>query len=202
MSDFTIRKMVESDVSNVSFIHIKAFKNFFLTSLGKGFLETYYSACLKHQHTIAFCAEDLQGNLVGFATGSSWAKGYHRSIFMNNIFSFLTSLAVSIVKKPPILIRLFKNLEKNKHKYDMGEYAELLSIGVNPDYKGGGVGRELLTVFHDEVRKRGGVKVALTTDKLNNDPVLAFYAKAGYETFYEFTTYPKREMYKLMAIID
>ncbi|MBA4258957.1 MAG: GNAT family N-acetyltransferase [Chitinophaga sp.] len=202
MSDFTFRKMQESDVTKVSLIHTKAFHNFFLTSLGMGFLETYYSACLKHQHTIAFCAEDQQGNLIGFATGSSWASGYHKSIFLKNIFSFLASLAISILKRPQILIRLIRNLEKNEHKNDTGEYAELLSIGVNPNYKSGGVGKELLTVFHDEVKKRGGVNVALTTDKFNNDAVLAFYKKCGYTILYDFKTYPKREMYKLIAILD
>lgn len=201
MSDFTFRKMLESDIIKVSSIHTKAFKDFFLTSLGIGFLETYYSACLKNPHTIAFCVEDQKGHLIGFATGSSWAKGYHKSIFLNNIFSFLASLAVSILKRPQILIRLIKNLEKNENKNDTGEYAELLSIGVNPDYKGGGVGKELLTVFHDEVKKRGGTKVALTTDKLNNAAVLAFYNKCGYTILYDFETYPKREMYKLISIL-
>lgn len=202
MSDYTFRKMQESDINEVSLIHTKAFNNFFLTSLGISFLKTYYSACLKHQHTIAFCAEDKQGNLIGFATGSSWAKGYHKSIFLNNTFSFLASLAFSILKRPQILIRLVKNLEKNENRNDTGEYAELLSIGVNPEYKGAGIGKELLTVFHGEVRKRGGGKVALTTDKYNNEAVLSFYKKAGYETFYEFKSYPQRVMYKLIAIID
>lgn len=202
MTDFIFRKMIESDITKVSLIHTKAFKDFFLTSLGKNFLETYYRACLKHQHTIAFCAEDLQGNLVGFATGSSWAKGYHKTIFLNNLLSFISTLVFSIFKNPQILIRLMKNLEKNENKNDTGEYAELLSIGVNPDFKGGGVGRELLQVFHAEAKKRGCVKVALTTDKINNDAVLAFYKKCGYKTLYDFTAYPNREMFKLIAILD
>jgi len=202
MSDFIFRQMRESDVSKISLIHTKAFKDFFLTSLGRGFLETYYSACLKHQNTIAFCAEDIEGNIVGFATGSSWAKGYHKSIFLNNMLNFIASLAISILLKPQILVRLFKNLEKNENKNDKGEYAELLSIGVNPDYKGGGVGKELLILFHKEVKSRGGKKVALTTDKLNNDVVLAFYKKSGYTILYDFITYPKREMYKLITVLD
>ncbi len=202
MSDFRFRKMVESDVIKVSLIHTKAFKDFFLTSLGMNFLKTYYRACLKNQHTIAFCAEDNMGNLVGFATGSIWAKGYHKTIFLNNIISFIASLTFSILKNPRILIRLVMNLEKKENTNDTGEYAELLSICVNPDYKGGGVGKELLMVFHLEVKKRGGVKVALTTDKLNNEAVLAFYKKCGYTTLYDFIAYPKREMYKLIAIID
>ena len=201
MGGFTFRKMKESDVHKVSLIHTMAFKNFFLTSLGINFLSTYYRACIKNTNTIAYCTEDQYGNMIGFVTGCDWAKGYHKTIFFNNILRFGVSLAWSILKKPTILLRLAKNMEKNSDKADTGEYAELLSIGVNPEYKGSGVGRELLNLFHHEVKRRGGSRVVLTTDKLNNEAVLGFYKKAGYEIFYEFTTYPDREMYKLMSVL-
>lgn len=201
MSSFNFREINISDVQNVSLIHTYAFKNFFLTSLGIDFLKTYYRACIKNKNTIAYCAEDQYGNMVGFVTGSSWAKGYHKTVFLNNISQFLISLFWSFVNKPSIFLRLVKNIEKNHHENDNGEYAELLSIGVNPDFKGSGVGKELLNLFHQGVRSRGGLRVVLTTDKHNNDAVLAFYKKAGYEIFYEFTTYPNRNMYKLISIL-
>lgn len=202
MSEYKFRKMVFSDVKEVSLIHQAAFKNFFLTTLGIRFLETYYEACLTNDNTIAFCALDNNGKIVGFATGTLLAKGYHKSIFLRHWFVFLASLAISIVKKPSILIRLARNLEKNERKDDKGDYAELLSIGVDPSCKGGGVGKTLLNFFRQEIKKRGGNKIVLTTDKLNNDSVLGFYQKAGFETYYEFSTYPNRKMYKLIALLD
>lgn len=202
MSEYRFRKMEYSDVKDVSLIHQAAFENFFLTTLGLKFLETYYKACLKNSQTIAYCAEDSKGKIVGFATGTLLAKGYHKTIFLKNWFFFLASLAISIVKKPSILIRLAKNLEKNERNDDKGDYAELLSIGVNPSCKGGGVGKALLNIFCQEVKNKGGSKIVLTTDKLNNEAVLGFYQKAGFEIYYEFITFPNREMYKLIALLD
>lgn len=202
MSEFSFRKMESSDVKEVSLIHKAAFKSFFLTTLGIRFLETYYKACLSNSQTIAYCALDSDGRIVGFATGTLLAKGYHKSIFLKHLFVFLSSLAISIIKKPNILIRLAKNLEKNEREDDNGNYAELLSIGVDPSCKGGGVGKILLNIFCQEVKNRQGSKIVLTTDKLNNDAVLGFYKKAGFDIYYEFKTYPNREMYKLISFLD
>lgn len=202
MSEFSVRKMESSDVKEVSLIHKAAFKNFFLTTLGIRFLETYYKACLSNNQTIAYCALDRDGKIVGFATGTSQAKGYHKSIFLKHWFVFFSSLAISIFKNPKILIRLAKNLEKNEREDDNGNYAELLSIGVDPNCKGGGIGKILLNKFCQEVKNKQGCKIVLTTDKFNNDAVLGFYKKAGFDIFYEFKTYPNREMYKLISFLD
>lgn len=202
MSEFSFRKMEFSDIKEVSLIHKAAFKNFFLTTLGLSFLETYYKACLTNEKTIAYCALDRDGRIVGFATGTSLAKGYHKSVFLKHWLIFLSSLAISIVKKPNILIRLAKNLEKNEREDDKGNYAELLSIGVDPNCKGGGIGKILLNAFCQEVKNRKGSKIVLTTDKLNNDAVLGFYQKAGFDIYYDFKTYPNREMYKLISSLD
>lgn len=202
MSEYSYRKMESTDVKEVSLIHQAAFENFFLTTLGLSFLETYYKACLKNQYTIAYCALDKDGKLVGFATGSLISKGYHKSVFLHHIFPFLISLAISILKKPTVLVRLAKNLEKTDQKDDDGDYAELLSIGVDPSCKGGGVGKTLLNYFKQEVKNRGGRRIVLTTDKMNNDAVLGFYKNLGFMIFYEFIAFPKREMYKLIAFLD
>lgn len=186
------------DFRAMAAIHNQAFSGFFLTSLGLRFLETYYKACIQHPVSIAVCALDDNGSMLGFATGSLQSAGYHWSLLFHNPFRFLAAALRSVVSKPSVLFRLAKNLDKNHSETDDRNYAELLSIAILPQLKGSGAGKALLKMFEEEAKLRGGRKIALTTDYENNQRVIAFYQKSGYEIFYDFVTYPDRHMYKMI----
>ena len=74
------RTLKPSEYRVLSVIHELAFGQFFLTSLGMRFLETYYKACLKSNDSIAVCAVNDNNKIIGFATGSVKAKAYHNKI--------------------------------------------------------------------------------------------------------------------------
>ena len=190
-----------NDFKVLAAIHQQAFSGFFLTSLGIKFLETYYKSSLEDDRSIAVCVIDEAGIIQGFATGSIQAAGYHRRLFQKNIFRFLSAALRSALHNPSVLVRLAKNLDKNPSKTDDRNYAELLSIAILPRLKGSGTGKALLELFEEEVTKRGGHKIALTTDFENNERVIAFYRKCGYEIFYHFVTYPNRHMYKMIKTL-
>ena len=117
---------------------------------------------------------------------------------------FLTTLGYSFLKTyyKSCAKRLFKNLGKGKNvNNDDGNYAELLSIGVSPDKNGLGIGQKLLVEFENKVKEKGINVITLTTDADANDNVLKFYKKSGYEVYYEFVTYPRRKMFKLIKKI-
>ena len=196
------RKANWKDFKVLASIHHLAFKDFFLTSLGKGFLELYYKACLKSNGSIAICAVNEQNTVIGFASGSLHAKGYHKKIILSNLTSFIYSGLVIALTNPASIIRLIKNIDKTPSPEDDRNYSELLSIAVLPELRGSGTANELLKMFEKEVANRGGNRIALTTDYNNNDRVLAFYKKNSYHIYYEFITYPKRKMYKMVKIIE
>lgn len=179
-------------------IHLDSFKGFFLATLGKSFLLTYYKAVLGSNETIAVCAVDDEGKFLGFGTGCVQAKGYHKRLICHHLFTFIFQGLVLIFTKPKALRRLVMNLDKISNKNDDGNYAELISIGVSHTSKGIGVGKQLVKKFEEEARKKGCKKIALTTDYYNNQEVLAFYLHSGYKVFYEFAAYPNRRMYKLI----
>ncbi len=192
------RKPAVSESKILTQIHLEAFEDFFLSTLGSGFLNTYYSACLKSTESISICTVDDNGRLIGFSIGSAKAKGYHKRLVKQNFLAFFLQGIAILFSKPYALWRLVLNMEKNKINDDDGNYAELLSIAVSPNAKGAGIGKEMIAHFEAEAKTKGCKKIALTTDYYNNDDVIAFYRKSGYEVFYEFTTYPNRKMYKLI----
>jgi len=189
-------------VDKLTEIHTEAFKEFFLTSLGTGFLRTYYMASLKSRESIAFVAIDTEGRITGFSSGCAKAAGFHKRLILSNIIPFLLQGILITFTKPKSLLRLMRNLDKNNDTADDGNYAELLSIAVLPSCKGEGIGKEVIQAFEAEAKKRGCAKIALTTDLEGNQDVLSFYNKSGYKIFYEFITYPNRKMYKLIKQIS
>lgn len=192
------RKAFPSDYKQFGDIHIQAFKGFFLTTLGINFLYTYYFSCLKNKKTIAVCAYNENNEIVGFASGSVWSKGYHKSIILSNPIRFGMAALRIFFTKPLALVRLLNNLTKNNNEVDKGDYAELLSIGILPSYKGKGIGKQILIEFEKEAVICNSKRISLTTDCYNNENVLQFYKKLGYEVFYDFLTYPNRKMIKMI----
>lgn len=192
------RKVNISESKELAAIHLKSFKDFFLSSLGKRFLNTYYTACLKSKETIVICAVDGNESLIGFSVGCIRSNGFHKRLIKQNFASFMLQGIVIFVSKPKAIIRLISNLGKNADKEDDGNHAELLSIGVLPNYKGQGIGKELIKRFEEEAIVRGCKDLALTTDFDQNNKVISFYKSTGYTIYNEFTTYPARKMYKFI----
>jgi len=179
-------------------IHLDAFIGFFLSSLGKRFLNAYYNAALKSDESIAVCAIDDDLQIQGFGTGCVISKGYHKRLIFKNLFTFLFQGIIILFSNPKALMRLFRNMDKITNKNDDGNYAELISIGVTHKCKGAGVGKALIKMFEGEAKSRGCKKITLTTDYYNNEEVVNFYLHSGYKIYYEFYTFPKRKMYKLI----
>tara|TARA_R110002050_G_scaffold296359_1_gene456220 strand:+ start:14815 stop:15447 length:633 start_codon:yes stop_codon:yes gene_type:complete len=188
--------------SSLVAIHQEAFHDFFLTDLGPRFLGEYYHAVLKNPGSIAVCAVNDEGQLIGFATGSQSATGYNRRLLLSHWPAFMVQTVRLLFTRPRAILRLLKNMEKQAFAGDNGQYAELLSIAVLPSAKGLGVGKGLLQCFEETALRHGCRKVSLTTDYHDNESVVAFYRKNGYTTFYEFVTYPNRRMYKLIKKLD
>lgn len=193
-----VRLIKYDEYPRLTQIHVKAFEGFFLTTLGVGFLNTYYKSCLKSKEIIAVCITDEFDVIQGFGIGCTHSSGFHKRLVLRNIFSFMLQGIVIFFTRFSAIFRLLKNMEKNADVKDDGNYAELLSIAVLPELKGIGAGKLLIAKFEEEALKKGCRLITLTTDFHKNDDVISFYLKSGYEIFYKFTTYPKREMYKLI----
>jgi len=197
-----IRDLNISDVKKIAEVHEKSFKDFFLTSLGRQFLETYYAASINNNTSIGIGLFDNEEKLCGFATGTSKSLGYHKTLLFQNSFLFFKSLLFVSLSRPKVIFRLFKNINKKSDKKDDKQYAELLSIAMLPDLKGSGYGKILLDEFEKKAKCHSASKIALTTDYNNNDNVVKFYNKSGYEVYYDFIAYPNRHMYKLIKKLD
>lgn len=197
-----IIKAQGKDIPDIVAIHIKAFPDFFLTTLGESFLKLFYRSVLKSSDGILLIGK-TDGETIGFCAGTLLSAGFNTRLIKNNLMGYVGQGIKLLFTHPIRIWHLFKNMTKeNASVGDKGEYAELLSIGVDPEKQGGGVGKEILVALEEEVSRRGGVKLSLTTDYNDNEKTIGFYHSLGYREWYDFVTYPNRRMYRLVKDIE
>lgn len=196
-----IRAATTKDVPQIVNIHMNAFEGFFLTTLGRSFLSFYYNAFVNSKDGIVLCAI-VDNDVYGFAAATKQCKGYNSNLIKTNFVRFIGLAIKLLFTKPSALIRLAKNLSKKSDVVDDPEdYAELYSIGVAEKTQGKGIGKKLLATIEEKMKNEGVEKVSLTTDFYNNDSTIAFYRTMGYQTLYEFTSYPNRKMYRFIKLL-
>lgn len=196
-----IRKATINDVDSIVDIHLDAFNGFFLTSLGPAFLKFYYTCFVKSSETVTMVAEE-EDMVYGFSASTKVCKGFNSRLIKNNLFAFGMLSLKMLFTSPKALIRLAKNLTKTGEGVEDNEdYAELYSIGVSKSAQGKGVGKKLLAASEEILKKEGVRRVSLTTDFDHNEQAIGFYHSMGYETMYEFITYPNRKMYRLIKTL-
>lgn len=194
-----IRKARLEDVNSIVRIHLSAFESFFLSSLGEHFLRLYYSTFINSKNGVVFCAERDEC-IVGFSACSYKSRGFNSSLIKENLIKYGLEFILLLFSNPKAIIRLVKNLNKESDDTsinDNGGYAELYSIAINPTNQGEGIGKILLTTTESEVKKYNNM-ISLTTDFYNNEKTIGFYRSLGYKNYYDFVTYPKRRMWRLI----
>lgn len=189
------------DSDQIVDIHIQSFKNFFLTTLGRQFLITFYKSFIKSNEAVTVVSYDESGDLTGFAMGSVRAAGFYKRLLLTNIMCFSIETARLLFKNPGAIIRLTRNLTKSGEKETNRDYSELLSISTLPEFKGQGVGNQLLEAFESRVKEKSGYFISLTTDYYNNEDVVRFYTRCGYKVAEDFITYPDRRMYRMIKAL-
>lgn len=197
-----VKSIPLNEIDKVVTIHQAAFEGFFLTELGHDFLKLYYSSLAASESGILKgCYED--GQLLAFSASALHAAGFNKKLIKENFSKFFVFGVKFLFKDFRILVRLLKNFSKNNNDThnDNGNYAELLSIGVDTNQQGKGLGKSLLVQLEEDVKAKGIFILSLTTDFFDNDKVVGFYKTMGYEVFYDFTTYPNRRMYRMIKTI-
>jgi ribosomal protein S18 acetylase RimI-like enzyme len=191
-----VRYASSHDLAEIVRIHLDRFENFFLSSLGNGFLEVYYRSFLK-KPGVLLVLED-EGKIQGFASGCPSNTGFYRKLLKANIASYFIVGIKLLLVKPKALLRIFTNMKSSGRGSLI--YAELLSIATVKNKKG--YGSVLLNAFEVEMTKlkesHAINALSLTTDFENNEKAIRFYKGNGYKESSVFESYEKRKMYRFI----
>lgn len=186
---FASRQIQVEDLSQVAALHQKAFTDSALTKLGREPVRRYYEWQLSGPHEcyaisvfdqnntlLGFCFSGIfRGSLYGFLRKNRkflvrWILTHPRLI-TNQLVQDRIKLAWNIFRKKPIKKPL---IQKEQYR-SFG----VLSIAVDPERQGLGIGKTIMALVEQEARIKGFLQLNLTVHPTNRCAI-AFYEHCGW----------------------
>lgn len=191
-----IRNAEIEDIQKVVEIHLKAFKGFFLSFLGEGFLKHLYKHFIIHNNSNLLIAKQ-DAEIVGFVAYSANLSDFYKTLLKQNFFSMGWYSFCGACRNPKIILKLLRSFTYSKAAKKEEKYIQLSSIGVLPEIKSG-VGSILISGMkkdiEDNFKEQGYSYIHLETDAIENESVNNFYKKNGFEYYETFVTAEGRKM--------
>ena len=173
-----IKVLNVDDTMEMSRVHMEAFSTFFLTSLGPLFVKRFYEAVLVTEkgYGIGFVEN---GKLGAFAVGAFEKEGFYRNVVKKHAVKLIFAALPAFLKKPNRAFRIMKAFTAQPYNDSNKNGGVLLSICVDTQLKGRGMGKLILSAFEEKMWE-GASLLYLTTDAEKNQDVNQFYLSQGY----------------------
>lgn len=195
MGGYAVRDIQADDVRSVVTVHLRAMPDFFLSSLGSGFLRTYYASVIVDQTAIAAVAVDeTSGDIAGFVVGSRNPAGFYGRLLRERWLHFAVASIPALLRNPAAALRIARATRYPSSQPEGEGVGGLYSIAVLPEVQGLGVGRLLVDRFLLEARAGGLSAVYLHADAEGNDGWNALLVKTGWQLRKTFSTPEGRSM--------
>lgn len=175
-------------------MHMKSFKGFFLTFMGRGFICRMYASYVEDDNSFLLAAVE-DGRAVGFAACTMNASGLYRFMIKRHFFPMLGCCAAAFFKKPGLVIKRIGRFMKKETKASGEPALRLSSIGVLPAFQSRGIGTALIK----EIKSRTDFDryyISLDTDAVGNEKATGFYENNGFVRRREFSALEGRRMYE------
>ena len=199
---YKIEEMKHGHISKVVEVHLAGFLGFFLTFLGPSFLRELYSSLIEDPYGVCLVALEAD-EVVGFAAGTSRSSGIYSRLMRQRLIRFALAVLPAVLKKPTIIPRLLRGVTDPQSQPASDEKrGRLMSIAVDPQQQGKGIGKLLVSEFLELASQRGARQVDLTTDKVDNQPTNLFYQRLGFIIERSYTTPEGREMNQYLIDLE
>jgi len=175
---FNYNKASLEDAKTIALLHKQGIPTGFLSKQSSAFLEALYHYLIVHE--IVYVAKDKE-QVIGFIAVSINTSGLYKRFLKSNVL-LLVKFALQNIFSVKFIKKAYETLgapKKTRIKEMQEELPELLSIVVDGDYAGKGIGKELLICAEKEL-------VSLQKDKYKvlvgaNLEANQFYVKNGFE---------------------
>lgn len=182
-------------INDIVSIHLNTFTGFFLTFMGRGFLNQMYRSYCDHSESGLLVAED-NGKAVGFLAYSGNFSGLYKFMIKTRLIPFGWYSVGAFFRRPSAFMHIIKAFLKPSEVKREEKYVELSSIGVDPAVKSKGVGSLLIDELKKIVDFNKFAYITLETDAVNNDGAIHFYEKNGFVRERMYETDEGRKMYE------
>lgn len=190
-----IENTEKDTINDIVSIHLSTFTGFFLTFMGRGFLNVMYRSYTEYSNSGIFVAFEEE-KPVGFLAYSGDLSGLYKYMIKKRLISFGWYSLGAFFRKPTVFIRLVRAFLKPGETKREEKYVELASIGVDPNVKSKGIGSQLIDALKVQVDFNEYAYITLETDAVNNEGANQFYKKNGFVFEREFETNESRKMFE------
>ncbi len=182
-------------INDIVTIHLNTFTGFFLTFMGRGFLNQMYRSYCDHSESGLLVAED-NGKAVGFLAYSGNFSGLYKFMIKTRLIPFGWYSVSAFFRRPSAFMHIIKAFLKPSEVKREEKYVELSSIGVDTAIKSKGVGSLLIDELKKIVDFNKFAYITLETDAVNNDGAIHFYEKNSFVRERMYETDEGRKMYE------
>jgi ribosomal protein S18 acetylase RimI-like enzyme len=172
----TIRLASASDARVLARMHASSMPDAFLPSLGEPFLTQLYRSLTSQPGAVTIVAENRAG-IVGFAAGTRSVSDAYRRFARGHAARAAVAAGPRLVR-PSVFRRAWETVTYALRTGDLPQ-AEVLSIAVDRDARGKGLGRHLSRQLLGELAAIGVDEVKVVVDAANH-PANALYASVGF----------------------
>lgn len=186
--------------------HMACFPGYFLSSLGLPYVRVFYEALARSPMGVAIVAVTDAGRILGFAVGatksSDFRRHFYRHYFLRSTWALVRGFLQDRDVRRYVLTQRYRItgalslLFQRRAKRPSAAPAmpegidaqaatkahSLMSLGILPECRGGGLASEVVKAFEAHVAQRGGSGVKVSTSK-DNARALGFYQKQGYRVY-------------------
>ena len=182
-------------INEIVSIHLNTFTGFFLTFMGRGFLNQMYRSYCDHDESGLLVAEEDR-KAVGFLAYSGNFSGLYKFMIKTRLIPFGWYSVGAFFRRPSAFMHIIKAFLKPSEVKREEKYVELSSIGVDPTIKSKGVGSLLIDELKKIVDFNKFAYITLETDAVNNDGAIHFYEKNGFVRERMYETDEGRKMFE------
>ena len=182
-------------IDDIVTIHLNTFSGFFLTFMGRGFLNQMYRSYCDHKASGLLVALDNE-KAIGFLAYSADFSGLYKFMIKKRLIQFGWYSVGAFFRKPSAFLHIIRAFLKPAEVNRKEKYVELSSIGVDPASKNKGVGSFLIDELKKNVDYKKYAYITLETDAINNEGAIHFYEKNGFEKVRKFETNEGRKMFE------
>lgn len=182
-------------INDIVSIHLNTFTGFFLTFMGRGFLNQMYRSYCNHDESGLLVAEE-DGKAVGFLAYSGNFSSLYKFMIKTRLIPFGWYSIGAFFRRPSAFMHIIKAFLKPSEVKRDEKYVELSSIGVDSIIKSKGVGSLLIDDLKKIVDFNNFAYITLETDAVNNDGAIHFYEKNGFVRERMYETDEGRKMYE------
>lgn len=111
-SGIEIRDFEQRHLSSLVAAHEACFPGFFLTNLGPGFLTHYYRNYLQSGHGMGVVAVTPDGQVIGFATGTSDLDGQDAALLRRHFFGVAWAVLRSAITNGEVRTQILQKLSR------------------------------------------------------------------------------------------